>query len=158
MAESPLQVYIYAADVTDQRTALQILSEAGLEFGFDRTDTPATLALGELYGTYEEWDGQWDEVARRLIERAPSAVFELWQDPSEDRDGSYVAHVPAVGTVETGCDLNGIPHVNLPELLDRLSALPEGTTVADWLSGDGSTFLGSAVLHALKPYKAVAGR
>ncbi|MFF4205530.1 hypothetical protein ACFYZ8_33330 [Streptomyces sp. NPDC001668] len=158
MAESPLQVYIYAADAADRDAALQVLSEAGLEFGFDRTDAPATLALGELYGTYEEWDGQWAEVARRLIEKAPSAVFELWQDPSEERDGSYVAHVPAVGTVETGCDLKGVPHVNLPDLLARLSALPDHTTVAEWLAGGGAAFLGSAVLEALKPYQAAAGR
>lgn len=158
MAESPLQAYVYAATTEDQVTVLRIFDEEELEYHIDLANAPATLALGEQYGALEVEDEDWAPVARRLINEAPTAVFELWQDPSEDSDGSYIAHVPGVGTLEAGCDINATPHVSIATLRTALSDMPADMPIGHWLAGPGAEVLGTRVLDALRHYQAAAGR
>ena len=150
MSESDLQVRIY--DITDDERAdaLEALRTFGLTFGFDIHSPLTELTLGEGYGSHSVHLGGVDEFAALLNEMAPSAVFETWQDPHPDADGHYLAHHPAVGTFEAGCDAEGNPHLPVSEIKSLLAEAAPGMTVSEWLSANSDVVFGSSALAAVK--------
>ncbi|WP_327378707.1 hypothetical protein OG393_32855 (plasmid) [Streptomyces sp. NBC_01216] len=153
---SPMQLFVYAVHEDEEAAVLRAISDEalGLEWGDTEEPEPARLVLGACYGIHETPLGSSDDLATALQEQAPTAVFKLWQDPHwSGADGHLVAHVPGVGTYETGCTAEGAPHTDVADLIKQLSAVPAGTTVQDWLAGAGDQVLGVTVLAALEPYE-----
>ncbi|MDX2565348.1 hypothetical protein PV371_37945 [Streptomyces sp. TX20-6-3] len=111
------------------------------------------LILGQTYRARDAALGLCEEVAARLEEDTPNAVYELWQDPHWSADGHYHAYVPKFGHFEAGCDAEGVPHVGVHELIERLSGSPEAT-LGDWMTGKGADLLGVAVLAVVGEYRA----
>ncbi|WP_439681527.1 hypothetical protein [Embleya sp. MST-111070] len=151
---SPLQLFVYAAHEDEHDVIMQIMDEEDFELEWtDEEESRPGLVLGRRYGIDETPLGRWEDVATALRTRAPSAVFKLWQDPHYSADGRFVAHVPGVGTYETGCASDGTPCTDVPDLVELLTAAPAGTTVQEWLAGPGGQSLGVAVLAALDSYE-----
>ncbi|MYZ33743.1 MULTISPECIES: hypothetical protein [unclassified Streptomyces] len=151
---TPLQLYVYAVDDNDRPAVLEAIAEFSLALEWGQGETPPRhLELGRCYGVHEATLGSSDDLANLLRSSAPSAVFTLWQDPYMTADGHLVAHVPGVGSYETGCDAEGTPHVDAVGLAARLGRLAEDATVRDWLSGDGDGLLGVTVLAALHQHE-----
>lgn len=149
---SSLQILVYSIDDQDREEVSATLAEHGLLPGWDG-ETSAPLALGTCYGAHESPLGEVRELVREMQEQAPSAVFEAWQDPHPTADGEYFAHVPGVGTYTADCDAQGNPHADVAALTEHLAGLPAGTSVRQWLAGDGDGFLGVAVRAALKQHR-----
>ncbi|GAA2970210.1 hypothetical protein GCM10010519_01800 [Streptomyces lactacystinicus] len=150
---SSLQVRVYAVHEDEQDAVLRAFAdeELALDWGDTEEPDPAPLVLGECYGAHEMPLGSSDRLAATLQAQAPTTVFKLWQDPHwSGADGHLVAHVPGVGTYETGCTAEGVPHAGIAGLTKQLSALPAGTSVQDWLAGAGDQVLGVTVLTALE--------
>ncbi|MEV7157163.1 hypothetical protein AB0N77_21445 [Streptomyces misionensis] len=146
-----MQLYVYAVDDADRPAVLAAIDEFGLDLEWDQSDVgPQHLELGRCYGAHEATLGSSEELATLLQSSAPSAVFTLWQDPHMLSDGHLVTHVPNVGSYETGCDAEGTPHVSAVDLAAQLAQLTDGTTVEEWLTGDGDSLLGITVLSALR--------
>ncbi|MHC3392422.1 hypothetical protein ACLQ2E_23590 [Streptomyces lavendulocolor] len=153
---SSLQLYVYAVHEDEQDAVLRTIADEqlGLDWGDTEEPGPASLVLGSCYGAHEMPLGSSDRLAATLQEQAPTAVFKLWQDPHwSGADGHLVAHVPAVGTYETGCTAEGVPHASVAGLIKQLSAVPAGTSAQDWLAGAGDQVLGVSVFAALEPYE-----
>ncbi|MFF4205532.1 hypothetical protein ACFYZ8_33340 [Streptomyces sp. NPDC001668] len=147
MSSAPLQLLIYAISDAERPAALKAITEADLRLGYGRRQ-PTSLELGELYGTDEASVGKSAELADTLRRDAPSAAFEIWQDPYATV-GHYVAHVPGIGSYDSACDEDGTPLVDVLDMAQRLMALPSGTTVEAWLAAEGNGLLGRRVLDAL---------
>ncbi|MFI6112754.1 hypothetical protein [Kitasatospora sp. NPDC051164] len=153
---SPLQLYVYAVHEDEELAVLRAISDEDLNLDWGNTEEPepARLVLGACYGIHKTPLGSSDDLATALQEQAPTVVFKLWQDPHwSGADGHLVAHVPGVGTYETGCTAEGVPHAGVAGLAKQLSAVPAGTSVQDWLAGAGDQVLGVTVLAALEPYE-----
>lgn len=153
---SALHVYLYAVHEDEQDAVLRVIAEEelGLDCGDTEEPEPARLMLGACYGTHKIPLGSSGRLAAALQEQAPTAVFKLWQDPHwSGAEGHLVAHVPGVGTYETDCNADGVPHTGVTGLSKQLAAVPAGTTVEDWLAGAGDQVLGVTVLAALEPYE-----
>ena len=152
---SPLQVYVHTADPDQHPAVLQVLTAHRLELEYELPEiSDGQLALGIRYVDFGSYLGTAAKVSSALIAAAPSAVFELWQDPYPPvAGGLYIGRVPDVGTFEVACDSDGTPLVDAGELADSLAALPEGTTVAQWLAGPGRELLGVAVRARLSPFE-----
>ncbi|MEU5181190.1 DUF3145 family protein [Streptomyces longwoodensis] len=135
---------------------LDIIRDHCMDTEWGTATAPTELSFGTVYGAHEMPLGTVDELASLLQQEAPSAVFEVWQDPHQVADGKYIAHVPGVGTYIADCDAQGNPHVDVNVLHGRLSDCPEGMTVREWLDSDAASVLGTAVLAALRPYQDTA--
>ncbi|WP_019061391.1 hypothetical protein [Streptomyces prunicolor] len=147
MSSAPLQLLIYSIADTERAAALTAITDADLRLEYGRTPPPS-LELGELYGADFASVGKSTILADALRREAPSATFELWQDPDASV-GHYIAHVPGIGSFDSGCDQDGTPLVDALDMARHLTALPPGTTVAAWLTTGGNELLGRAVLDAL---------
>ncbi|MFF2378375.1 hypothetical protein ACFVUW_28700 [Streptomyces xiamenensis] len=151
---SPLQMFVYSVHESEEQAVLEVMEEEGLDLEWSDDDQgTSALVLGRRYGIDETPIGSSRDLATALLQRAPSAVFKLWQDPHYSTDGHFVAHVPGIGTYTTKCDSDGTPHTSVPDLITQLANAPAGITVHDWLAGPGTQVLGAAVLSALKPYE-----
>ncbi|MGQ4404393.1 hypothetical protein ACN6K4_006017 [Streptomyces hayashii] len=147
-----LQLRIHAAPVGELVPLLDLMREHGLRGEYER-GSAEVLTLGQVYRARDAALGLCEEVAARLEEDAPNAVFELWQDPHWSADGHYHAHVPQFGHFEAGCDAEGVPHVGVHDLIQRLSNNP-GATLGAWMAGEGAGLLGVAVLAVVGEYRA----
>jgi hypothetical protein len=147
-----LQLRIHSAPAVELVPLLDLMREHGLCGEYERGPAEV-LTLGQVYRSRDAALGLCEEVAARLEEDAPNAVFELWQDPSWSTDGHYHAHVPKFGHFEAGCDAEGVPHVGVHDLIQRLSNSP-GATLGDWMAGEGADLLGIAVLAVVGEYRA----
>ncbi|MFH9821286.1 hypothetical protein [Streptomyces sp. NPDC017230] len=147
-----LQLRIHSAPAAELVPLLDLMREHGLRGEYERGPTEV-LTLGQVYRTREAVLGLCEEVATRLEEDAPNAVFELWQDPHWSADGHYHAYVPKFGHFEAGCDAEGVPHVSVHDLIQRLSNNPEAP-LGDWMAGEGAGLLGVAVLAVVGEYRA----
>jgi len=153
---SPMQLFVYAVHEDEEAAVLRAISDEDLALDWGGAEEPesARLVLGECYGIQETPLGRSDDLAATLQAQAPTAVFKLWQDPHySGADGHLVAHVPGVGTYETGCTADGVPHADITDLTKQLAAAPEGTSVQDWLTGAGDQVLGLTVFAALESYE-----
>lgn len=151
---SPLQMFVYSVHESEVQAVLEVMDEEGLDLEWSDEDQGASaLVLGRRYGIDETPIGSSRDLAAALQQRAPSAVFKLWQDPHYSSDGHFVAHVPGIGTYTAKCDSDGTPHTLVPDLITKLTNEPVDITVHDWLAGPGTQVLGTAVLNALKPYE-----
>jgi hypothetical protein len=149
---SSLQVLVYAVADEDRTAVSEILAAHDLRPDWDG-ETSAPLVLGTCYGAHESPLGEVRELVHELLEQAPSAAFEAWQDPHPTADGEYLAHVPGVGMYFADCDAQGNPHADVTALTEHLAGLPAGTTVHAWLAADDSGFLGIAVRTSLKQHR-----
>ncbi|WP_331734148.1 hypothetical protein [Streptomyces sp. NBC_00829] len=147
-----LQLRIHSAPAGELVPLLDLMREHGLRGEYERGPAEV-LTLGQVYRSRDAALGLCEEVAARLEEDAPNAVFELWQDPHWSTDGHYHAHVPQFGHFEAGCDVEGVPHVGVHDLIQRLSNSP-GATLGDWMAGEGAGLLGIAVLAVVGEYRA----
>ncbi|MET8768813.1 hypothetical protein [Streptomyces sp. NPDC004658] len=147
MSSASLQLLIYAINDAERPAALKAITEADLRLEYGRRQ-PTTLQLSELYGTDDASVGKSAELADTLRRDAPSAAFEIWQDPHATV-GHYVAHVPGIGSYDSACDEDGTPLVDVLDVAQRLTELPSGTTVERWLAAEGNSLLGRLVLGAL---------
>ncbi|WP_033821031.1 DUF3145 family protein [Kitasatospora sp. MBT63] len=150
---SPLQCWVHQAEPADHPAILEILADHKLS-----TDAPAqaagSLALGTRYMYLEALLGSSDALAAELQRSAPSAVFELWQDPyPPTADGHYVGHVPGTGTHEGACNEAGELLIPVREVREILGAAPAGLTVEMWLATEGRKHLGTAVLARLAAFE-----
>ncbi|MCG7522859.1 hypothetical protein MHW47_00115 [Streptomyces sp. OfavH-34-F] len=146
---SPLQMFVYSVHESEAKAVLEVMKEEDLDLG----SSTHGLVLGRRYGIDETpLSGAYD-LSTALLQRAPSAVFKLWQHPVGEDDGRFVAHVPGVGTFGAGCDSEGTPRISVPELISQLADAPEEMTVREWLAGPGTKALGTAVLSALASYE-----
>ncbi|MGW3954633.1 hypothetical protein ACWEKM_27710 [Streptomyces sp. NPDC004752] len=157
-SQSPLQVTIYDSPEHEHpavRRAIEsfgLATDWGMHAGRART-TPASLRLGESYGSHHAPLGASDDLAARLRKDAPDTAFLLWQDPYfEEADGHYVAYVPGVGGFESACNANGSPHIALSELIVSLHQTPALTT-GQWLAGPGEAILGTRVRKVIADYE-----
>ncbi|MFE3163394.1 hypothetical protein [Streptomyces sp. NPDC059224] len=139
-----LQLRIHSIPAGEVVALLDLMREHKLRDEYDRGPSE-TLTLGQVYRARDAALGLCEEVAARLEEDVPNAVFELWQDPHWSADGHYHAYAPDFGHFEAGCDAEGVPHVGVHELIQRLSSSLEAT-VGDWMAGAGADLLGVAVL------------
>ncbi|MFJ5120870.1 hypothetical protein [Kitasatospora sp. NPDC088548] len=151
---SPLQVFVHAADPDQHPAVLQTLAEHGLDLEYEFPEiADGQLALGIKYFDVESGIDP-EDLQAALIDAAPSAVFELWMDPFPAvYTGLYIGHVPDIGTYRAECNSDGTPLMSAAELADALAALPEETTVAQWLAGPGNELLGVAVRAHLGQYE-----
>jgi hypothetical protein len=147
-----IQLRIHSAPAGEFVALLDIIQEYELHGEYERGPAEA-LTLGQVYRARDAVLGLCEEIATRLEEDAPNAVFELWQDPHWSTDGHYHAYVPKFGHFEAGCDAEGVPHVSVQELIQQLSSSP-GTTLGDWMAGKGADLLGVAVLAVVGEYRA----
>ncbi|MBT1188674.1 hypothetical protein HET69_33005 [Streptomyces sp. CJ_13] len=147
-----LQLCIHSAPAGELIPLLDLMREHGLRGEYERGPVE-TLTLGQVYRAPDAALGLCEEVAARLEEDAPNAVFELWQDPHWSADGHYHAHAPKFGHFEAGCDAEGVPHVGVHDLIRQLSSSP-GATLSDWMSSEGAGLLGIAVLAVVGEYRA----
>jgi hypothetical protein len=148
-----LQVIVYAAGDEDRARILDVISEWDMTLDWGSGPTPTILDLGRCYGGRGAVLGAHTELVDKLRAAAPTAVFEVWQDPYGSTGGEYVAHVPGIGTYTADCDGAGEPYIHAGVLTRALSESPEGTTIAEWLSGAGQDVLGTVVRAALKAHK-----
>ncbi|MGY3056150.1 hypothetical protein ACVWZD_000394 [Streptomyces sp. TE3672] len=106
-----------------------LATDWGLSGGRTSLNKQVALHLGEIYGTHHAPLGTPDQPAARLRTDAPDSAFLLWQAPYfEEADGQYVAYVPGAGGFESACNTNGVPHIDLIELIASLSETPTLTT------------------------------
>lgn len=147
-----LQLRIHAVPDGEVIALLDLMREHRLRGEYERGPAVA-LTPGQVYRARDAALGLCEEVAARLEEDAPNAVFELWQDPHGSVDGHYHAHVPRFGHFEAGCDAEGVPYIGVHDLIQKLSSSP-GTTLADWMAGEGAGLLGIAVLAVVGEYRA----
>lgn len=147
-----LQLRIHSIPAGEVVALLDLMREHKLRGEYERGPSEA-LTLGQVYRARDAALGLCEEVAARLEEDAPNAVFELWQDPHWSADGHYHAYAPDFGHFEAGCDAEGAPHVGVHELIQRLSSSPEAT-LGDWMAGEGAELLGVAVLAVVGEYQA----
>jgi hypothetical protein len=148
-----LQMIVYAAGDEDRARILDVLGEGEMTSDWGSGSTPTSLDLGHCYGKREAVLGANAELVDNLRAVAPTAVFEVWQDPYGSTGGEYIAHVPGIGTYTADCDGAGEPYIHAGALTRTLSESPEGTTIAEWLSGAGRDVLGTVVRAALKAHK-----
>ncbi|MFD8727817.1 hypothetical protein [Streptomyces sp. NPDC059611] len=120
--------------------------------GEDERSLTEGLPLGQVYRAREAALGLCEEIAARLEEDAPNAVFELWQAPRGSAAGRYCAYVPKFGHFEASCDVVGVPHVSVHDLIQRLSG-DSGASVGDWMASEGAALLGVAVLAVVGEYR-----
>ncbi|MER6195952.1 hypothetical protein ABT234_01045 [Streptomyces sp. NPDC001586] len=147
-----LQLLVHSAPAGELVAVLDLMREHGLRGEYERGLAEAPR-LGQVYRAQDAALGLCEEVAARLGEGAPNAVFELWQDPHWSADGHYHAYVPQFGHFEAGCDAEGVPHIGVHDLVQKLSSNP-GATLADWMASEGAGLLGVAVLAVVDEYRA----
>ncbi|WP_435060496.1 hypothetical protein [Streptomyces sp. bgisy060] len=147
-----LQLRVHAVPAGEVVALLDLMREHRLRGEYEHGPAVA-LALGQVYRVRDAALGLCEEVAARLEEDAPNAVFELWQDPHWSADGHYHAYVPKWGHFEAGCDAEGVPHIGVHELIQRLSSRSD-VQLGDWMAGEGVGFLGIAVLAVVDEYRA----
>ncbi|WP_060880121.1 hypothetical protein [Streptomyces scabiei] len=147
-----LQLCIHSVPADEVVALLDLMREHKLHGEYERGPVEA-LTLGQVYRARDAVLGLCEEVAARLEEDAPNAVFELWQDPHWSADGHYHAHVPQFGHFDAGCDAEGVPHVSVHDLIQRLSNSP-GAALGDWMAGEGAGLLGVAVLAVVGEFRA----
>lgn len=146
-----LQLRIHSASPDEVVALLDLMREHKLRSEYEPGPAEA-LRSGQVYRARDAALGLCEEVATRLEEDAPNAVFELWQDPHWSADGHYHAYVPEYGHFEASCGAEGVPHVGVHELVQRLSRSPEAT-LGDWMAGEGAALLGVAVLAVVGEYQ-----
>ncbi|MFJ4151919.1 hypothetical protein ACIP10_30705 [Streptomyces galbus] len=110
-----LQLRIQSVPAGEVVPLLDLMREHELRGDYGRGPAEA-LTLGQVYRARDAALGLCEEVAARLEEDAPNAVFELWQDPHWSADGHYHAYVPKFGHFEAGCDTEGVPHAGMYQL------------------------------------------
>ncbi|MFD8947539.1 hypothetical protein ACFV0B_01595 [Streptomyces xanthophaeus] len=147
-----LQLLVHSAPAGEHVALLDVMREHGLRRENEAGPAEAPV-LGEVYRAQNAALGICEEVTARLEEDAPNAVFELWQDPHWSADGHYHAHVPQFGHFEAGCDAEGVPHIGVHDLIQKLSSNPEAT-LAEWMANEGAGLLGIAVLAVVGEYRA----
>lgn len=147
-----LQLRIHSASVGEVVALLDLMREHRLRGEYGRGPAEAFI-LGQIFRARDAALGLCEEVAARLEEDAPNAVYELWQDPHWSADGHYHAYVPTFGHFEAGCDAEGVLHLGVHELIERLSSSSEAT-LDDWMTGEGAELLGVAVLAVVSEYRA----
>lgn len=109
---------------------LDIIAEHGLhpeyEDGGPREDQ---LALGLTYMDDETRCGSADTIAHQLVEQAPQASFELWEDPKYEWLGDLRRYTPQLGVFAADCDSEGNA-VFTVEKVKNLAALPDTVNAA----------------------------
>ncbi|MFE4512611.1 DUF3145 family protein [Kitasatospora sp. NPDC056783] len=148
---SPLQCYVHKADPADHPAILETLAEyVGRD---DEAHSPDSLALSTRYMDVEALLGSSAALAAALKHAAPSAVFELWQDPFPSAaDGHYVGHVPGTGTHEGACNAEGELLIPVRKVAESLREAPGGITVEMWLATEGRRQFGADVLAQLAAF------
>ncbi|MFE0775394.1 hypothetical protein [Streptomyces sp. NPDC058861] len=147
-----LQLRTHAVPADEVVALLDLMREHRLHGEYEHGPAVA-LTPGQVYRARDAALGLCEEVAARLEEDAPNAVFELWQDPHWSADGHYHAYVPKWGHFEAGYDAEGVPHVGVHELIQRLSSSSD-VSLGGWMAGEGAGLLGIAVLAVVGEYRA----
>lgn len=127
-----LQCRIYACPPEQVRAVLTALAEYHLNddwMSFDQMPMSA-LVLGRPNVSNEVSCGSADELAGTLMETAPGASFELWEDPKYEWLGSLWRYTPDLGAFSAECDADGNPQYDANWIMGRLEK-GEAITPAD---------------------------
>lgn len=81
------------------------------------------LTLGEVYQEYEVYCGSSDELAAVLMNTAPGASWEVYEDPKYEWLGSINRYTPALGRWSAACDSEGNAVFNAEQILKLEEAL-----------------------------------
>lgn len=81
------------------------------------------LTLGEVYQEYEVYCGSSDELAAVLVNTAPGASWEVYEDPKYEWLGSINRYTPALGRWSAACDSEGSAVFNAEQVLKLMADL-----------------------------------
>lgn len=114
----------------------ELLAEVLGSGNYDPRDRGFVLALGE-WGEYGDVRcGTVDEYASKLIELAPKAVWQFYEEPKYEWMGTCAWYHPEPGLYEADCDANGNPVLGFDQIADTgilLSPESDEYTVAGHL-------------------------
>ena len=106
MSAVPVSIVFYRFGAHAQPVLSHELREQGFRHRFGETDT--ALRIGEVYGHHQDLVIA-DQLANRLRDLDPTAVFEIVVAPTGEYDGDRIVIDPDLGEYDSGADHAGRP-------------------------------------------------
>lgn len=108
---SAFTLVVYDCPPEQREAVLGIINEHGLTEDYFGDKDVDELDLGATYG-YGEMDlTAYQDVAEEIIEAAPGATFQCWNDPKYEYGGATTIYAPDLGRFTGDCDSDGDPYI-----------------------------------------------
>lgn len=143
-----MQITVYDCPPDQVDAVLDLIADYGLwegDFGMGVPEL-TELVLGVQYGGVEVYCGSSDEIALGLVEQAPGASWEVWEDPKYEWLGSLNRYTPALGLWGAECDAEGQPQFTPDVILAKIKELGPETPIGQleaWLGEPWQQALGA---------------
>lgn len=113
---SAFTLIVYDCPPEQRAAVLEIINEHGLTEDYFDGEEETALNLGTRYGYGEMLLTAYQDVADQIIEKAPGATFECWNDPKYEYSGAVTMYAPDLGRFTSDCDADGEPYVTAPTI------------------------------------------